>query len=101
MPDFSTMPKILVSSADLAAAVSREGSLGVCARDRIPAVHNLKEQPEKLVQRNLWLLMDSYLPVALIADRTALENETEVKVIDRNKLEIVESVGCRVREACT
>lgn len=28
-------------------------------------------------------------------------NETEVKVIDPNKLEVIESVGCKVREVCT
>jgi hypothetical protein len=26
--------------------------------------------------------------------------ETEVKVIDPNKLEVIEAVGCRVREVC-
>ena|SRR2546425_933508 len=32
--------------------------------------------------------------------RRCLCNETEVKVIDPNKLEIIESVGCKVREVC-
>ena len=35
---------------------------------------NLREPPERIVQRNLWPLVAAYLPVALIADRTALEN---------------------------
>ncbi len=39
---------------------------------------NLKEQPENLVLLNLWPLVDAYLPGALIADRTALENRPAV-----------------------
>jgi hypothetical protein len=35
---------------------------------------NLKDPPEKIVQRNLWPLVAAYLPDAFIADRTALEN---------------------------
>ena len=27
-------------------------------------------------------------------------SEAEVKVIDPNKLEVIEAVGCRIREAC-
>ena len=75
MPDFSTMPEVFVSSADLAAAVSREVKLGRLRKigSRL-YTRNLKEQPEQLVQRNLWPLVDAYLPGALIADRTALEN---------------------------
>ena len=75
MPDFSTMPEVFVSNADIAVAVSREVKLGRLRKigSRL-YTRNLKEQPEKLVQRNLWPLVDSYLPGALIADRTALEN---------------------------
>ena len=79
MPDFSTMPEVFVSSADLAAAVSREVKLGRLRKigSRL-YTSNLKEQPEKLVLRNLWPLVDAYLPGALIADRTALENRPAV-----------------------
>jgi hypothetical protein len=75
MPDFSTMPEVFVSSSELAAAVSRELKLGRLRKlgSRL-YTRNLKEAPEKLVQRNLWPLVASYLPGALIADRTALEN---------------------------
>jgi len=75
MPDFSTMPEVFVSSVDLAAAVSREAKSGRLRKigSRL-YTRNLKEKPEKLVMRNLWLLVDAYLPGALIADRTALEN---------------------------
>ena len=74
MPDFSTMPEIFVSNAELAASVSREMKLGRLRKlgSRL-YTRNLKEQPEKLVQRNLWPLVEAYLPGALIADRTALE----------------------------
>jgi hypothetical protein len=75
MPDFSAMPEVFVSNADLAAAVSRETKLGRLRKlaSRL-YTRNLTEQPEKIVQRNLWPLVGAYLPGALIADRTALEN---------------------------
>jgi hypothetical protein len=75
MPDFSTMPEVLVSNAQTAAAVSREVKLGRLRKlgTRLYA-RNLTEAPERIVQRNLWPLVAAYLPGALIADRTALEN---------------------------
>jgi hypothetical protein len=39
-------------------------------------------------------------PLSNIRITTFVCNETEVKVIDPNKLEVIEAVGCRVREAC-
>jgi Fic/DOC family len=75
MPDFSTMPEVFVSNAGLAAAVSRETKLGRLRKlgSRL-YTRNLTEPPERIVQRNLWPLVAAYLPGALIADRTALEN---------------------------
>jgi hypothetical protein len=75
MPDFSTMPEVFVSNADLAAAVSREVNFGRLRKlgSRV-YTRNLTEPPERIVQRNLWPLVAAYLPGALIADRTALEN---------------------------
>jgi hypothetical protein len=75
MPDFSTMPEIFVSNASLASAVSRETRLGRLRKlaSRL-YTRNLTETPERIVQRNLWPLVAAYLPGALIADRTALEN---------------------------
>jgi hypothetical protein len=75
MPDFLAMPEIFVSNADLAAAVSREVKLGRLRKlgSRL-YTRNLTEPPERIVQRNLWPLVAAYLPGALIADRTALEN---------------------------
>ncbi len=75
MPDFSAMPEVFVSNADLADAVSREVKLGRLRKlgSRL-YTRNLKEPPERIVQRNLWPLVGAYLPGALISDRTALEN---------------------------
>lgn len=39
-------------------------------------------------------------PLTNIRITTFVSNETEVKVIDPNKLEVIEAVGCRVREVC-
>ncbi len=75
MPDFSAMPEAFVSNVDLAAAVSRAVKAGTLRRlgSRL-YTRNLKDPPSKIVQRNLWPLIAAYLPDALIADRTAIEN---------------------------
>jgi hypothetical protein len=75
MPDFSTMSEVFVSNAGLAVAVSRETKLGRLRKlgTRL-YTRNLTEPPERIVHRNLWPLVAAYLPGALIADRTALEN---------------------------
>jgi hypothetical protein len=75
MPDFSAMPEVFVSSADLATAVSKETKLGRLRKlgSRL-YTRNLTEPPERIVYRNLWPLVAAYLPGALIADRTALDN---------------------------
>ncbi len=39
-------------------------------------------------------------PLTNIRITTFVCNETEVKVIDPNKLEVIEAVGCKVREVC-
>ena len=39
-------------------------------------------------------------PLTTIRITTFVCNETEVKVIDPNKLEVIEAVGCNVRELC-
>src|SRR5215467_6297167 len=75
MPDFCAMPEVFVSTAELASAVSREIRSGKLRKlgSRL-YTRNLREPPERIVQRNLWPLVAAYLPGALIADRTALEN---------------------------
>ena len=39
-------------------------------------------------------------PLANIRITTFVCNETEVKIIDPNKLEVIEAVGCKIREVC-
>ena len=39
-------------------------------------------------------------PLSNIRITTFVCNETEVKIIDPNKLEVIEAVGCRIREVC-
>src|SRR5450432_2513598 len=75
MPDLSLLPEIFVSNADLTAQVSQAVKLGRLRKlgSRL-YTRNLREPPERIVQRNLWPLVAAYLPGALIADRTALEN---------------------------
>jgi hypothetical protein len=75
MPDFSKIPEAFVSTAKLASTVSREVKAGRLRKlgSRL-YTRNLKDPPEKIVHRNLWPLVAAYLPGALIADRTALEN---------------------------
>ena len=39
-------------------------------------------------------------PLSNIRITTFVCNETEVKIIDPNKLEVIEAVGCKIREVC-
>ena len=39
-------------------------------------------------------------PLTNIRITTFVCNETEVKIIDPNKMEVIEAVGCGVREVC-
>ena len=66
MPDFSAMPEVFVSNAELATAVSRETKIGKLRKlgSRL-YTRNLTEPPERIVQRNLWPLVAAYLPGAL------------------------------------
>jgi hypothetical protein len=94
MPDFSTMPEVFVSNAELAPVVSRQIKQGRLRKigSRL-YTRNLREPAERIVQRNLWPLVASYLPGALIADRTALENrpasDGSVFVIADHKRDII------------
>lgn len=75
MPDFSHAPEVFVSEAGQAAAISRavkKGSLRKLASRLY--TRNLTDAPERIVHANLWPIVAAYLPGALIADRTALEN---------------------------
>lgn len=73
MLDFSS--EVFVSTASLAAAVARETKAGKLRKlaSRL-YTRNLTDSPESIVGRHLWHLINAYLPGALVADRTALEN---------------------------
>jgi hypothetical protein len=94
MPDFSTLPEVFVSNAELAPLVSRETKQGRLRKigSRL-YTRNLREPAERIVQRNLWPLVASYLPGALIADRTAIENrpasDGSIFVIADHKRDII------------
>jgi hypothetical protein len=93
MPDFTSLPEVFVSNAEIAPMVSRETKQGRLRKigSRL-YTRNLTEPAERIVQRNLWPLVASFLPGALIADRTALENrpasDGSVFVIAEHKRDI-------------
>ena len=70
-----TLPEIFVSTTELSVAVSRATKQGKLRKlaSRL-YTKNLTDAPEQIVRRNLWPLVASYVPGALIADRTAIEN---------------------------
>ncbi len=75
MLDLANLPEVFVSDGNVAPAISRQVRNGKLRKlaSRL-YTRNFKQSPEHLVERHLWLLVDAYLPGALIADRTALEN---------------------------
>lgn len=88
------LPEVFVSNATIATAVSR-----AVAQGRIRQIgtklytFNLDDPPEQIVRRSLWQLVASYVPGALIADRTAIENrpaaDGSIFVISDRKRDIV------------
>ena len=75
MPELLSLPEVFVSDASLTATASKLTKSGQLRKlaSRL-YTRNLTESPESIVERHLWLLIDSYFPGALISDRTALEN---------------------------
>jgi fido (protein-threonine AMPylation protein) len=69
------MSEAFVSDATLAPDISREVKRGTLRKlaSRL-YTRNLKDAPERIVQRHLWMLIAAYLPDAIISDRSALEN---------------------------
>lgn len=66
--------EVIISDADSRRTVSRavmRGELRKLASRLYTS--NLKDTPEAIVKRNLWYIVASFAPGALIADRTALE----------------------------
>jgi len=88
------LPEVFVSNAAIAAAVSR-----AVAQGRIRQIatklytFNLDDAPERIVRRSLWELVASYVPGALIADRTAIENrpaaDGSIFIVSDRKRDIV------------
>lgn len=88
------LPEVFVSNSAIASAVSR-----AVAQGRIRQIatklytFNLDDPPERIVRRSLWELVASYVPGALIADRTAIENrpasDGSIFVVSDRKRDIV------------
>ena len=90
----AAMPEVFVSTGKTTVAVSRavrEGRLRQIASKLY--TKNLIDPPEQIVRRHLWPIVASYVPGALIADRTAIENapsaDGSIFVISDRKREIV------------
>ena len=94
MLDFSKMPEVLISNQRLARAIFQQEKAGRMRKlaSRL-YTRNLKDSPEKIIERNLWPLVAELLPGALIADRTALENrpsaDGSIFLISSHKRDIV------------
>jgi len=73
MPKF--LPEVFVSNASLASWVSKQSKKGILRKlgSRVYTT-NLKENPEVLVRRHAWFLVEKLFPSAVIVDRTALEH---------------------------
>jgi Fic family protein len=78
MPDFSlaNLPEVFVSDASISKPVSEAVARGQLRKlaSRLYS-RNLTEDPQRLVRRNWYYLLTGYYPDALIADRTAIENQ--------------------------
>lgn len=78
MPEFSiaNLPEVFVSDTSVSRPVSEAVDRGQLRRlaSRLYS-RNLTEDPARLVRRNWYYLISNYYPDALIADRTALENQ--------------------------
>jgi len=69
------LPEVFISTTAQSSAVSRATAKGALRRIG-PKLYtrNLVDPPEQVVRRHLWPLIAAYVPGALVADRTALEN---------------------------
>lgn len=68
-------PEVFLSNKKIANKVTREVKKGHI-RKIGPRLYttNLKDSPEYLIKKHLWVIVSDYFPDGLIADRTALEN---------------------------
>lgn len=96
-----TLPEIFVSTTETSALVSRAQADGL-VRQLAPRLYtkNLTETPERIVRRNAWQIVAAFVPGALIADRTALENvpaeDGSVFIVSSRKRDI-ELPGLKIR----
>lgn len=73
---FRTVPETFVSHSDISRDVMRATKAGALRRlARRLYTSNMDDPPERVVSRRLWQVVAGYFPGALVADRTALENE--------------------------
>jgi hypothetical protein len=71
----NALPEVFVSTTGLSSLVSRavrQGQLRQIGSKLY--TKNLDDAPERIVRRHLWPLVGAYVPGAMIADRTAIEN---------------------------
>jgi len=86
-------PEVFLSTASIRQAVADGVRRGLVRRlaSRLYTT-NLEDSPEEIVRRHLWQIVGLYMPGALIADRTALENrpapDGSIFLIDSKKREI-------------
>ncbi len=68
-------PEIFLSNKEIANRIARELKKGNI-RKIGPRLYttNLKDSPEYIIKKHLWVIVSEYFPDGLIADRTALEN---------------------------
>ena len=69
------LPEVFVSTTEISQVVSRAARRGDLRKIGSKLyTKNLTDGPEQIVKRNVWQLVAAYVPGALIADRTAIEN---------------------------
>lgn len=73
---FDDLPEIFVSNTEISGLVNQAAKSGKIKKlgSRL-YTKNLDSSPESIVKRNWYFLLKDYYPDALIADRTAIENQ--------------------------
>ena len=88
------LPEVFLSTTALSDAVARARAQGL-VRQLGPRLYtrNLVDAPQTIIRRHLWQVVAAYMPDALIADRTAIENapsaDGSVFVISARKRDVV------------
>lgn len=88
------LPEVFLSTTALSDAVARGRAQGL-VRQLGPRLYtrNLVDPPEAIIRRHLWQVVAAYMPGALIADRTAIENapaaDGSVFVVSARKRDVI------------